>query len=61
MQRLKTLHAVGVIASVKSVTEVVLHELACTSREALRFLALEPVNFSTTAAYSFVFAALIQS
>ena len=32
------------------------YELACMSREATRFLALEPVSFSTTAAYSFVFA-----
>ena len=32
------------------------HELACKSREVPRFLALEPVRFSTTAAYSFVFA-----
>ena len=32
------------------------YELMCMSREALQFLALEPVSFSTTAAYSFVFA-----
>ena len=32
------------------------YELACKSREVPRFLALEPVGFSTTAAYSFVFA-----
>ena len=31
-------------------------ELTCMSREAPRFLALERVSFSTTAAYSFVFA-----
>ena len=28
---------------------------ACTSREVPRLLALEPENFSVTAAYSFVF------
>ena len=33
-----------------------MHELACMSREAPRFLALEPVSFSTTATYSFVLA-----
>ena len=30
--------------------------LSCKSRKVPRFLALEPVGFSTTAAYSFVFA-----
>ena len=35
----------------------ILRELAWTSREAPRFLALEPESFSTTAAYSCVFAA----
>ena len=41
------LKALGVVASIK---------LACTSHVAPRFLTLEPVSFSTTAAYSFVFA-----
>ena len=31
-------------------------ELVCKSREVPRFLGLEPASFSTTAAYSFVFA-----
>ena len=44
------------IASVELASKI-LRELACTSREAPRFLALEPESFSTTAAYSFVFAA----
>ena len=44
-----TFLALGVVASIK-------YELACMSCEAPRFLALEPVSFSTTEAYSFVFA-----
>ena len=44
-----TCKTLGVVASMK-------YELTCMSCEATRFLALEPVSFSTTAAYSFVFA-----
>ena len=46
----------ALIASVELATKI-LRELACTSHKAPRFLALEPESFSTTADYSFVFAA----
>ena len=44
-------------AELKILATKILRELACTSHEAPRFLALEPESFSTTAAYSCVFAA----
>ena len=47
------------IASVELASKI-LRELACTSREAPRFLTLEP-GFSATAAYSFVFADRVRS
>ena len=56
MSRIIVQRTYALIASVELATKI-LRELASTSHEAPHFLALEPESFSTTAAYSFVFAA----